>query len=202
MTEQLTTWRGEFGTAYTDRNTADWRTLAPAFERMLGGLDIQRALEIGCNRGHNLVALAEGVGIPEVIGVEPNPYALSLARAASPLIGTIGGHAEDLPFTDGWFDVAFTCGVLIHIPPVSLDQALREIHRVSRRFVLAIEYYAERETCIQYRGHGELLWKRNFAEEYRRRFPGLRVVRDGYWSEADGFDRSHWWLMEKASPSQ
>jgi pseudaminic acid biosynthesis-associated methylase len=197
MTQQLNTWRGEFGTAYTDRNLAGWRALAPAFERMVGGLGIVRALEIGCNRGHNLVALAEGVGIPEVVGVEPNPHALALARAASPRVAALPGMAEDLPFKDGWFDLAFTCGVLIHIPPASLDTALFEILRVSRRYVLAIEYFADAETSTQYRGHGELLWKRNFLEEYRRRMPGLRVVRDGYWSESDGFDRTHWWLLEK-----
>ena len=44
MTEQLETWRGEFGTAYTDRNVADWRTLAPAFVRMLGSLRVRPEL--------------------------------------------------------------------------------------------------------------------------------------------------------------
>jgi len=62
MAYQLEVWEGEFGKAYTDRNVIDWRTRLPAFQQMLGGLPIKRVLEVGCNRGHNLVCLAELLG--------------------------------------------------------------------------------------------------------------------------------------------
>lgn len=196
MAHQLKTWEGEFGKAYTDRNVIDWRARLRAFQQMLGGLPIQRVLEVGCNRGHNLVTLAELLG-GEIVGVEPNQYALELARAASTKVGVLHGHAFDLPFKDGYFDLVFTAGVLIHIPLEELAVALSEIYRVSKRYILAIEYFAEEETVVHYRGHDDLLWKRDFLKHYQTQFPDLDLVRSGYWGPEDGFDRSHWWLLEK-----
>ena len=132
MNRQLTTWEGELGSAYTDRNVVDWHARLPAFRRMLEGLPIGRILEVGCNRGHNLLALLEFLGQDcEIVGVEPNPYALELARAASTKIGALSGHVGDIPFRDGYFDLVFTAGVLIHIAPENLPGALGQIYRVS-----------------------------------------------------------------------
>jgi pseudaminic acid biosynthesis-associated methylase len=196
----LRVWEGEFGEAYTDRNVIDWRTRLPAFQQMLGGLPIGRVLEVGCNRGHNLVALAELLGEDsDVVGVEPNRYALKLARASSVKVAALHGHAFDLPFKDEYFDLVFTAGVLIHIPLADLPTVLVEIYRVSKRYMLAIEYFAEEETAIHYRGHDDLLWKRNFLKHYQTWFPDLTLIRSGYWGPEDGFDRCHWWLLEKPS---
>ena len=200
MAHQLMVWEGEFGKAYTDRNVTDWRTRLPAFRQMLGGLPIKRVLEVGCNRGHNLVALAELLGGgSDVVGVEPNRYALELARASSVKVGVLYGHAFDLPFKDGYFDLVFTAGVLIHIPLADLPVALSEIYRVSKRYILAIEYFAEEETVIHYHGHDDLLWKRDFLKHYQTQFPDLTLIRSGYWGPEHGFDRTHWWLLEKPS---
>lgn len=196
MAHQLKAWEGEFGKAYTDRNEIDWRARLPAFQQMLDGLPIKRVIEVGCNRGHNLVALLELLG-GEIVGIEPNQYALELARAASTKVGVLRGHAFDLPFKDGYFDLVFTAGVLIHIPLEDLAAALSEIYRVSNRYILAIEYYAEEETVVHYRGHDDLLWKRDFLKHYQTQFTDLNFVESGYWGPEDGFDRSHWWLLEK-----
>ena len=91
----------------------------------------------------------------------------------------------------------FTAGVLIHISLEDLTAALAEIYRVSGRYILAIEYFAQEETAIHYRGKDDLLWKRNFLKHYQTQFPDLTVIRSGYWGPEDGFDRAHWWLFEK-----
>jgi pseudaminic acid biosynthesis-associated methylase len=198
MSDQLKVWESEFGTAYTDRNKADWRARVPIFKRLLEGLPIRRVLEVGCNRGHNLVALADLLGDDsEVVAVEPNQYARETARASSSKIGVLRGNAYDLPFRDGYFDLAFTSGVLIHIPLAELPKALGEIYRVSGRYILAIEYFAEKETPIPYHGHSELLWKRDFPNHYRQLWPNLKLVREGYIDAEADFDQTHWWLFEK-----
>lgn len=198
VTQQLQVWQGEFGRAYTDRNPVDWRTRFPAFQRMLEGLPITSVLEVGCNRGHNLRAVAELLGEHrEIVGIEPNTYARQLARATYPEAGILSGHAFDLPFKDAYFDLVFTAGVLIHIPLDDLPLALAEIHRVSRRYMLAVEYFAEEETVIHYRGYDDLLWKRDFRKHYQTQWPDLRVMRCGYWERQHGFERTHWWLFEK-----
>ncbi|MEA3210636.1 MAG: hypothetical protein QOE70_3693 [Chthoniobacter sp.] len=196
--DQLKQWQGEFGEAYTDRNTPDPQRRLPAFRQVLADLPLQRVLEVGCNRGHNLVTFSEILGPDaEIIGIEPNPHAQRIARASSDKIAVLQGNAFDLPFKDGWFDLVFTAGVLIHIKLDDLPKALTEIHRVSRRYLLALEYFAEEETEIPYRGHTDLLWKRDFLKHYLTLFPDLKQVRSGYFGPEEGFDRQHWWLLEK-----
>jgi pseudaminic acid biosynthesis-associated methylase len=198
-TSQLSHWQGEFGDEYTERNVYDWHQRAPSFREMIDGLNVQRVLEAGCNRGLNLLAFSDILG-PEaqVVGIEPNLHACEAARVASPKISALQATGFEIPFRDGWFDLAFTCGVLIHIAGDDLPRMLAEIHRVSRRYILAVEYFAETDTEIPYRGHSGLLWKRNFLAHYQQQFPELTVVRQGYVGPEKGFDRCHWWLMEKS----
>jgi pseudaminic acid biosynthesis-associated methylase len=199
---QLDTWEGGFGQEYTertkDRKHRDWQTRVPAFQTMLDGLEINRILEVGCNRGHNLLSLLDVLGEEtEIIGVEPNRYALELARQSSPKVAALYGHTLDLPFKDGYFDLVFTAGVLIHIALSDIPDSLAEIYRASQRYILAIEYFAEEETIVPYHGSDNLLWKRDFRQHYQTLFPDLRLVRDGYWESEAGFDNTHWWLFEK-----
>ncbi len=201
QTQQLETWSGEFGTAYTDRNIADLAKRTQAFREIIQDLPITRVLEVGCNRGHNLIAFSEIIGENAVVcGIEPNPYALRTARASSDRISALKGTAFELPFRDGYFDLVFTAGVLIHISLADLPRAISEIVRTSRRYVLALEYFAEEETTIPYRGSNDLLWKRNFLAHYQTQFPELKLVRSGYYDQEQGFDRTHWWLLEKPQP--
>ncbi len=166
---------------------------------MLEGLGLRRILEVGCNRGHNLVALSRLLGpSAEIVGVEPNPHARSLARAESPTTTILAGDAYELPFRDRSFDLVFTWGVLIHVPLHSLAGALEEIHRVSAGYILAVEYFAEHETRIPYRGHDDLLWKRDFLRHFQEQSPDLSLVRRGYWGPEQGADRVNWWLLTRA----
>lgn len=201
MNRQLESWKGEFGDAYTERNQIDWRTRVGAFADMLAGLALERILEIGCNRAHNLVAISRSSenspGL--LVGVEPNHLALSLAREIRGNAGLVGSSAFELPFRTSSFDLVFTAGVLIHISPDDLPKALGEIYRTSRRYILTIEYYAEEETGVCYRGRDDLLWKRDFLRAFLDRFPDLSLRRSGYWDRSAGFDRTHWWLLEKSS---
>jgi pseudaminic acid biosynthesis-associated methylase len=198
MNTQLDNWSSEFGRAYTERNVIDWHARLPAFQSVLAGLSVSRVLEVGCNRGHNLLALAESLGKDtEIVGIEPNAYAVEIARAASPKVAVLRGNIFDLPFRDAYFDLVFTVGVLIHIPANCLRQAIEELARVSGRYLLAAEYFAEQETAIPYRGRTDLLWKRNFPRHFEQSLPGIRQLRSGYWGPEDGFDRVHWWLIEK-----
>lgn len=196
-TKQLREWVGGFGDSYTERNVVDWQSRLSAFEVMLTDLHLDRILEVGCNRGHNLFLLARLYKGSEVIGIEPNTRAVTIAKESTPSISVIRGDAFSIPFKADYFDLAFTANVLIHISLEDLPKALGEIYRVSRRYILAIEYFDEKETMIHYRGHDDLLWKRNFLKIYGDLFPNLVLVKSGYWEKDCGFDRSHWWLFDK-----
>jgi pseudaminic acid biosynthesis-associated methylase len=198
-------WAGEFGDAYVARNPATeqnvrlrLRALAPILAR-LDGAPPRAILECGCNVGLNLRALRQ-LTDAELFAVEPNRSAReSVLRDAVLDAGhLVEGSLSALPFGNESMDLVFTSGVLIHVPPAQLTGALHEVHRVSRRYVLAIEYFSPRPEAVTYRGHEGLLWKRDFGGAYLDLFPSLRTIDTGFlWSRTSGCDDATWWLFEK-----
>jgi pseudaminic acid biosynthesis-associated methylase len=197
MKKQLKKWKEKFGKKYTQRSKFDWKIRTGPFKKMVSDLNIEDVLEVGCNRGYNLMSLNEVLGKEaKLLGVEPNKHAIRLARNSKPNFGAIEGNAYDLPFKNGYFDLCLTCTLLIHIPPDGLSAAMREIRRVCNSYILSIEYYSENEEEVIYRGNEDMLWKRDYLDLWKEEFPNLSLVRKGYWGPEDGFDRCHWWLME------
>lgn len=198
MSEQLKHWKSDFGDAYTDRNVVDWKTRLSAWKTMIGDMRLEHIVEVGCNRGHNLKAIYELESVSgNIIGIEPNAKALSKVRNQFPEVAALSGNIFTLPFIDGYADLVFTVGVLIHLHLDDLAKGINEIYRISKKYILCVEYFSEKEITINYRGHDNLLWKRDFKSHYLKLYPKLRVIREGYWDIEDGFDRSHWWLFEK-----
>jgi pseudaminic acid biosynthesis-associated methylase len=197
-TAQLALWRSEFGRSYTDRNDHAKPERQVSWGKLIGGLTIERALEVGCNVGWNLSYLA-GLGVPSLYGIEPQRYAVERARARDPGFGVLQGTAFDLPFKDGWFDLAFTSGVLIHISPDDAPRAMAELYRVSRRYLVAIEYDHPTEVEVAYRGHEGALWKRDHGALWQRLYPSLRLRKRIELHAADGYDDCTAHLFEKAA---
>jgi pseudaminic acid biosynthesis-associated methylase len=197
-TDQLALWRGGFGRDYTDRNDHEKPERVTSWRRLLGDLVPARVIEVGCNVGWNLEYLKR-LGVTELYGIEPQAYAVGRARARSPELGVLQGTAFELPFRDGWCDLAFTSGVLIHIAPETIGRALDEIYRVSRRYIVAIEYDHPVEQEIHYRGHTSALWKRDHGALWRERYPDLVCVRRLELGAADGYDDCTAHLFEKVA---
>ena len=110
----------------------------------------------------------------------------------------VTGSLFDLPFRDGLFDVAFTCGVLIHVPPAGIADAVREMHRVSRQYLLCAEYHDDAdEVAVPWRGQSAALFRRNYKKLFLSLFPDLVVVEEGYKGPEEGFDRITWHLFRK-----
>lgn len=197
-TEQLALWRSEFGRDYTDRNDHEKPERVTSWRRLLGDIVPARAVEIGCNVGWNLEYLRR-LGVTELYGIEPQAYAVARARARAPEFGVLQGSAFELPFRDGFCDLAFTSGVLIHIAPETIGRALDEIYRVSRRYIVAIEYDHPVEQEIHYRGHTAALWKRDHGALWRERYPDLVRVRRIELGAGDGYDDCTAHLFEKVT---
>jgi pseudaminic acid biosynthesis-associated methylase len=136
-----------------------------------------RILEVGCNLGNQLVLL-QNLGYTNLYGVEVQEYALEAARARTRNLHLALVSAFDLPYEDGYFDLIFTAGVLIHISPQDLPVAMDEIHRCSREYLMGSEYYAPSVTEVKYRNRDALLWKMDYARQYLTRFPGLELIRE------------------------
>ena len=104
----------------------------------------------------------------------------------------------DLPFEGNSMDMAFTCGVLIHVHPDDLFSFCSEIYRVSGRYIGCLEYFSPEPVERRYRGHQGLLFKRDFGSFYLDHWPDLRLLDYGFfWKRVSGFDNVTWWLFEK-----
>jgi hypothetical protein len=106
-------------------------------------------------------------------------------------------HASELPFRDGWFDFAFTMGVLIHQPDDSLETVMGEIVRVSRKYVMCGEVYAPERNSIPYRGIPESFIGRDYGSIYQKIAPELTLVDTGEMGKDQDFDTLRYWLFEK-----
>ena len=89
----------------------------------------ERALDVGTGAG--ALALAFAPLVREVVGLDPVPELLELARERS-LLNTefVEGDGTALPFPDGNFDLAGTHRTLHHVPQPEL--ILAELARVTR----------------------------------------------------------------------
>lgn len=201
MTAQERFWQGEFGDAYVDRNagaTAVASSLAFFGRALARAGTLDSVLELGSNRGLNLQALRALLPHAQLQGVELNGKACTLARALE-VAEIWEGSLFDYSVTAA-FDLAFTKGVLIHLPPDLLPAAYDKLYQASKRFILVAEYYNPTPVEVSYRGHAERLFKRDFAGELLDRHADLRLLDYGFAYHRDPLfpaDDISWFLLEK-----
>ena len=126
----------EFGTRefFDEVERHRYQEYAPWMPRVMGfnAFAGQRLLEVGCGMGTDLLQFARGGA--RVTGVDLTPRSIETSRHHLELYGQSGDFAltdaENLPFADESFDVAYSNGVLHHTPDTA--EAVREIHRVLR----------------------------------------------------------------------
>jgi len=187
----------DFGAEYTDRNRAVDPRKPAFFHDLFRRHGIRRVLECGSNLGLNLTDCVREPDM-DVWGIDIQRRAIRDAWASQAGGNFVVGSLFDLPFRDGRFDVAFTCGVLIHVPPAGIRDAVREMHRVSSKYVLCAEYHDDQdEVAVPWRGQAAALFRRNYKKLFLELFPDLVLVEEGYKGQDEGFDRITWHLFKK-----
>ena len=132
------------------------------FNQFLNSLDKKQAvLEIGCNIGLKL-SILEKMQFKNLYGLEINKNALEVARKNHPNIKFFNSSIEEFNPNGYEFDLVYTSNVLIHINPSILDQIIKKIINLSKKFIFGYEYFSENLEEIKYRGHDDVLWKQNF----------------------------------------
>lgn len=105
---------------------ADVAELDPAHE----------VLDIGCGTGNLLRRLGEHSPGVRLIGVDPDPRALALARRKARRAGVVvrfeQGFAQQLPVPDATLDRVFSSLMFHHLDPATKDAMLGEVRRVLR----------------------------------------------------------------------
>lgn len=199
--EQL--WAGEFGTDYITRNR-DGALLdhnRALFDKILiRAPGVTSAVEFGPNIGNNLRALRELLPKADLHSVEINATAAAEIQAWGGATVQVASLLDFEPSRQ--WDLSFTKGVLIHLPPKALPDVYDKLVAASSRYVMVCEYYNPSPVEVTYRGHEHALFKRDFAGEILDAHPELTLVDYGFTYHRDPqhpLDDSTWFLMEKAS---
>lgn len=185
-------WKGEFGDKYLKRNRVDWRQRVPFWREVIETTGARSVFEVGANAGWNLSAIQRNDPDVMLHGCEINPKAEARAAMCGLSLHRLDG-VQALRLYPEMMELVFTAGVLIHIAPEDLPAMMQGIVDASAGYVLAVEYSAEKEEEVEYRGHSGKLWRRPFGKMYQDM--GLTLVKE--WPAGDGFDNCTAWLLSK-----
>jgi SAM-dependent methyltransferase len=119
-------------------------------------LGCSRILDVGCNIGMELVDFDRTAN---VTGVDINKTAVLLARQRFPDFTFMQGDIMNIDFPDNSYDMVFDRGVMIHQSRAGTSRAMSEMLRISRRYVLNIEYYGEDGKEIEWRKNEPLFYR-------------------------------------------
>jgi len=98
-----------------------------------------KILDVGCDGGTLLRAVAESVGASRVVGVDLSDDAVAYSLSQSPEFDLVVGDGEALPFADSAFDAIFCSEVLEHVErPEKLLSEIRRCLRDDGYGVLAV----------------------------------------------------------------
>ena len=200
-TEQENFWSGEFGNEYSDRNQGEQfiNSNVVLFRQILKATpEVKSIIELGCNIGLNLQALKRINKNFELSGYEINKIAAKKARDLN-IASIIDGTILDTIPTNIQYDVSFTKGVLIHINPENLLKAYENLYNLSKSYIVVCEYYDPNPVAVQYRGHENRLFKRDFAGELIDKF-NLKLIDYGFTYKRDNHfpqDDVTWFLLKK-----
>ena len=185
MNAQEEFWSGDFGNEYTARNRVDWRQRIPFWKAIMDSTGARSVYEFGCNAGWNLSAIRRAYPDVGVYGSDINATAIQQAVAA----GLVTVPVLEAPPCD----LVLTAGVLIHVSPEHLQPTMQALVAKSNEYILAVEYGAAQEEEVNYRGHAERLWRRNYGALYMDM--GLHLIQKG--PAGKGFDNCTYWLLRK-----
>ena len=151
----------DFWNKYTDENDSLYNQEFAKFIRDLAtSLRASSVLEVGCNSGNDLKEFPKNL---EVNGIDLNEHALELARKKLPSFKFKNGSILNIPFDDSSVDFVFTHCLLNYIPEDEIEKAIKELYRVSKKYILTCELFDENESPIQGKNNS---WKRNVYKRW------------------------------------
>jgi spore coat polysaccharide biosynthesis protein SpsF len=191
-------WAGRFGDDYVDRNNdLLLGSRINLFTKVLSKLrKLDSVFEVGTNIGGNLDPIKLLRPVISTNGIEINSKAT--AEAVRKGHNLVNHSALDFAPTQT-FDLTFTSGLSIYINPDHLNNVYDLLFSLSHKYIMVVEYFNRTPIKIEYRGHFERLFKRNFASDLLDIF-SLHVLDYGFiWRRDPVFplDDISWFLMKK-----
>lgn len=204
MNKQEELWSGPFGDLYQERNKFTqedvgnrlifWDNVFKNIYMRSGAIPTS-VLEIGAGQGQNLAAIQKlSMQVEkqiELFATEINQGARDILKENIPSVNILDKPLEKTA------DLVFTYGVLIHTHPAHVKGLMREIHGASKRWIMAIEYFAPETRAVPYHGEKDALWLDDYGGKYIDSFP-LRILGYGFcWKRVTGLDNVTHWIMER-----
>ena len=91
-------WRGEFGNAYTERNSEAGTGRKAFWDTLLSKHSVRRVLEVGCNIGANLQWIAPHLAPGDAYGIDINQEALTRLRDRVPNVSAVASTRSRTSF--------------------------------------------------------------------------------------------------------
>jgi len=201
-TEQEIFWEGGFGDSYISRNESNGLLASnlSLFSKILSSAEpINSVLELGCNIGMNLIALEALSPKLSINGVDINAKAIQeLSKNKEHY--NLQQQSIIEPINSSNVDFTFTKGVLIHINPEKLNFVYDNLYSLSSKYICLIEYYNPSPVSLEYRGHQDRLFKRDFCGEMLEKYKDLQLINYGFTYRNDHIfpqDDMTWFLLKK-----
>ena len=162
--------------------------------------DIKTCIEFGSNIGLNIRALKKIYPDQEHLVIEINKKAVEYLKEFISEENIINDTIINFKPFKKW-DLVLIKGVLIHINPEMLSKIYLSLVNSCNKYLLINEYYNPKPVSIDYRGHSEKLYKRDFAGEILDSFPEMKLIDYGFLYERDPIHKrvgsTNWFLLKK-----
>jgi len=142
-------WDGDRRICYGGYNyDGRWKKVAEVMVNHYGLKSGDKVLDVGCGKGFLLYDFTQVVPGIEVAGIDISRYAINNAKQEiKPALKV--AHAAELPFEDNSFDLIFSINTLHNLYCYELENALKEIERVGRRYkYICVESYRTEEEKV------------------------------------------------------
>ena len=201
-TEQENFWaNSEWGKDYIQRNGRELiKNNISFFNTIIEKCsNVNSIIEFGANIGLNLHALNTLFNNIDLNAIEINNQAVSELKKLDFLNEVYHESILEFKPTKKW-DLVLIKTVLIHINPEYLDTVYEKLYQSSNKYILIAEYYNPSPVTINYRGHENRLFKRDFAGEMLAKYDDLELVDYKFIYHGDNNfpqDDITWFLLRK-----
>jgi len=135
--------------------------------------DVSSVLELGCNSGGNLLKISKSFPDVRLVGIDICERAIEHGKTVekNPAELQVGSIYDLSRFDDCGFDLVFTRGVLLHINHEMTPKVIKDMLRISNRYILHIERHGESEVRSY---SGEI--PHSFSHDFEQIYSALGMV--------------------------
>ena len=138
----------------------------------IAALPVETVIEPGAHCGTNLRALDRERRFTWLVGTDLSEHVVAagqrlLGRELRSPHALHVGSADDICYPDGAFDLCLASGLLVCVGPERIEQTLREMLRVTRRYIVLCEPFDDTDSAATLDGRPDpypntMYWIRNY----------------------------------------